>query len=225
MAQLSNTVLASDANLQGYWQLEDVTDSGPNSYNLTNVNSATFPAGKFNNAVLASTTGPKYLTATDGSVPNLEISGSQSWTGWIRSNTETPEGNMVAKANGANTHDIFISGARPFFRLAGLTTNTSVQSSQSVSQNVWYHIVGVYDSSTSKLKIYVNNVKTEVTASGSAVDTNGSFEIGASTAGGNAFDGLIDDIAIFDRALTDSEVALLFNPFVPSSRSFGIIIG
>jgi hypothetical protein len=42
----------------------------------------------------------------------------------------------------------------------------------------WYFVVGVYDSANTKLKVWVNGIKKEATASGSASDTNGPFRIG-----------------------------------------------
>lgn len=207
--ELNTTAFIDDANLQGYWKLEDVNDSSTNGYNLTNNNTVTFSAAKFNNGAVVAVTGTKYLSRSDANTVNLEIAGSQTWGGWVNAPSETPEGNMMAKANGANTHDIYITGGTPHFRLAGLTTTTDIGSSVSISQNTWNLVIGVYDSSISKLKIFVNGVKTEATASGSAVDTNGEFTIGSSSGGGNGFDGIVDDVFIFDRALSDGEVARL----------------
>lgn len=209
--ELSGTNLVNDANLQGYWKLEDVNDSSSNAYNLTNNGTATFSSGRHGNAVSTSTTGPKYLSIADASCANLEISGSQTWACWVKAPSETPEGNVMRKSDAGTVKDIYITSGVPHFRLQGLTTTSDISAEVTLAQDTWYHIAGVYDSSASKIYIYINGkLANSATASGSATDTNGIFFIGSAPSGSNAFDGQIDDACIFNRALTATEIATLY---------------
>ncbi len=71
----------------------------------------------------------------------------------------------------------------------------------------WYHIVGVYDSVSSIVKVYVNGVQGGVTGSLSSLTQNSTHTIKI----GNSWSGTIDDVRIYSRALSASEVLQLYN--------------
>ena len=72
----------------------------------------------------------------------------------------------------------------------------------------WYHLVGVYDGSN--VRIYVNGQEgTPRAKSGLILDSGGNVDIGG--AQGDRFKGAIDDVRIYDKALTASDVAALYN--------------
>lgn len=221
--EIGGSQYLSDANLKGYWKLEDVNDSGPNGYTLTNNNTCTFSAGKFNNAVNVASTGSKYLSRSNASgISNIIISGAQTFLAWVYSSS-TPEGSVMSvNTNGTSGVDMFISAGVPYFRGSGLTTNTEVQSSVTMTSGNWYMVGGIYDSANSKLKIWVNLTKTEVTSSGSVTSVAPNFNIGAIGNGTNIFTGQIDDVAIFDRALTDAEITDIYSNsnFIPKFINF-----
>jgi hypothetical protein len=80
-----------------------------------------------------------------------------------------------------------------------------------VPTNVWTHVVGTYD--RQYVRIYVNG--TEVGNASSSVAIPASLQavlIGNedSLAGDRAFDGLIDELAIYNRALSASEIAAIY---------------
>lgn len=213
MPELSSLALFSDSALKGYWKLEDANDSSSSGYNLTNNNSVTFPAGRFNNGGNFVKASSQSLTIANASCPNLEITGSCTWMAWIKPATVSgADFHIMAKDKAASSvfRQFYISSSAPLFQCSGLTTNSFVQSSVTLSVGSWYLVVGIYDSANSKLKVWVNNTKTEVTASGSMTASDQPFCIGKNNA--NAyFDGIIDDVAVFNRALTDAEVTTLYS--------------
>jgi hypothetical protein len=75
----------------------------------------------------------------------------------------------------------------------------------------FYHIVMTYNGSL--LRSYVNGVLSESTsASGSIITNLNNIYIGKYTLGdGYFFDGTLDDIRIYNRALTDQEISALYN--------------
>lgn len=208
--------LSSDANLQGYWKLDgNFNDSSPNSYTLTN-SGATSVSGLFDGGYDFELADPDYATIADASCANLEISGSQSWVIWVKQETITSyQDPMVkAKADGSIIHGLTTSAdanSFVYFTLTGLTTNSQVAGGTgTVGQ--WHHIAGVYDSSAGKLRVYLDGVKVgEVTAGGTATDTDGDFSLGRNGSAGNTyFDGVLDEAAVFNRALTDAEILSIF---------------
>lgn len=197
-------------NLQGLWHFNgNLNDTSPNSYNLTNSGS-TDVIGKFGNARSFVSASSHYATILDASCPNLEISGSQTWLAWVNPTTLADFLCVMAKTNTVNTTDhrlLLDSTGSALFQLTGLTTNVQVTSGNTLSVGNWSFVAGVYDSSAQLLKVWVNGNKTEVTASGSANDSNGDFSVGRlGSAGSFYFNGMIDEVAIYNRAWSDSEV-------------------
>ena len=95
------------------------------------------------------------------------------------------------------------------FTVAGLSSNTVVQGSISVNDDNWHHVAGVYDGSD--LLLYVDGqLDNSVTATGT-MDTNGSSVYFGANAGvaGREFNGRMDDVYIYDTALTPAAVLAL----------------
>lgn len=97
-----------------------------------------------------------------------------------------------------------------FFIGSGPGTIFNVVSDFRGSENTFVHLVVVVDRENALLKMYVNGLLqrmvTDISNLGS-VDNIGPLRIGcAGLALEDAWDGIIDEIAIFDRALTQAEV-------------------
>jgi hypothetical protein len=81
----------------------------------------------------------------------------------------------------------------------------------SVGAGQWYHVSGVCDFSSGDHRVYLDG--TDITST--SASTTGTFDavnpaaLKVGTNGANWFDGLVDDIRIYDRALTTAEVAHL----------------
>jgi hypothetical protein len=79
--------------------------------------------------------------------------------------------------------------------------------------NVWHHYVGTYDGSTMKLYEDVIEIATK-SVSGSITDTNKDVQIGAEDDAGTirrVIDGQIDEVRIYNRALSAAEIRMLYN--------------
>jgi len=197
-------------DIEGLWNLNDAyTDLSDNGYTLTASGSPVFSSdGLMAKALDIESGSSQYASAT---AANCNISGSQTWIAFIKPET-CADGYCSMGNSNAGTYKLLQlvgSGNAQFF-LAGLTTNTNVSSDVLMQVGKWYMVVGVYDSANSKLKIWVNGIKKEVTASGSASATNTTFNIGRS--GGtspNYFDGLIQNACVLSVALTDNQVKKL----------------
>ncbi len=71
----------------------------------------------------------------------------------------------------------------------------------------WHHLLSTYDGTTQKL--YVDNVLvTSTAATGSITPTGSSLTIGG--ASGTFYKGLMDDVRVYNRALSASEIAKLY---------------
>ena len=88
------------------------------------------------------------------------------------------------------------------------------ESNSTVNTNQWYHLVGTWDGST--VTLYINGVAQTTTASASTIgyNTNVSAKIGRYDT--QYVDGSIDDVSLFDSALSASDISSIYNSGVPA---------
>ena len=97
--------------------------------------------------------------------------------------------------------------------MAGISGNqwSSSQSNKSVEVDVWVNLVVTIDSVSTIF--YVNAEQTQV-ITGFVVNSSSPLRIGAGKTEGSAqyfFNGSIDDVRIYDRALSNAEVQALYH--------------
>ena len=96
----------------------------------------------------------------------------------------------------------------------GVCYNNGIQDSvrtESLTNNTWYHIVGVWDASEKQLKIYTNGEPSEIP--GNRTFSQGgqdNFDIGHGMASSRFWKGYIDEVQLFGRALSDKQVYQLY---------------
>jgi hypothetical protein len=146
------------------------------------------------------------------------------WCKFTSGGTENPR---IISAAGFELGTQTTADSRPFFfnnttPSAGAFT---VESSNSVPAGVWTHVVGVRTSN--ELVLYLNGVKEGALAIPEPPDyTRGLPEIGGNF--GNGFDALagsVDDVRIYNRALSSSEVLRLFQKesTPPGGLNYGLV--
>lgn len=81
------------------------------------------------------------------------------------------------------------------------------------STGVWYHVVGVFSASNNSTVFYVNNVSQSGTVDVGigAGNVAGSFNFGVRSDLAARFNGTLDEVGIWSRALIASEVSQLYN--------------
>jgi len=82
-----------------------------------------------------------------------------------------------------------------------------------IDANKWYHLSYVINQSQGNVSIYVNGIKVHtVNITGSLFRTVSTYTIGqfADRAGQYTFEGIVDDIRIYKRALTAEEINILY---------------
>ncbi|NIP40931.1 MAG: DUF1565 domain-containing protein [Candidatus Aenigmarchaeota archaeon] len=153
------------------------------------------------------------------SVPENDILDPSEITidAWVRINsTPTINGNMVAK--GANNGYRFLINTARAIWFGDRGNTNSVKTTRLVPLNEWTHITVV--GSSSGLRIYING---ELDASNSVPyggpNTDNTLEIGAEPAFSGYFNGTIDEVRIYDRALTPGEIMDNYNELAEMARA------
>src|SRR5207249_104347 len=149
----------------------------------------------------------------------VPLGGSGQWTIalWVQWN-DGP--NTYEHPIGLGTgHDatFWFSGTTVAFKTqdASGTTVVDRRLSSSITTGIWYHLAATFDGTT--VKGYLDGVQAcSVPGSGTTIRSS-SVKIGTSgSEANNFFDGIIDEVLIYNRALTASEIAALAPPPPPS---------
>ncbi|MBX3233136.1 MAG: LamG domain-containing protein [Labilithrix sp.] len=123
---------------------------------------------------------------------------------WIRA---TQLGGRIIDKIGAGTSNGYLLDTHAN-KLRIILGETVTSSPANLPTNAWVHVAGTYDGATARL--YVNGA--EVTSLPTTVtlpDNSLPLRIGADSNGQNRFNGSIDEVALYDRALTTQELATI----------------
>jgi antitoxin component YwqK of YwqJK toxin-antitoxin module len=99
------------------------------------------------------------------------------------------------------------------FRMETDTGSYFVKSSATVAANTWTHVVARYSKSGGTLKLYVGGTEVDsISASGSSPASSADLQIGRFGDGTFYYNGALDEIMVFDHALSAAEIITLSNP-------------
>jgi hypothetical protein len=97
-----------------------------------------------------------------------------------------------------------------------------------VNDGLWHHLVAVRNGDDmADAELYIDGVKIDLTplrSSGGWSDSF-SFRIGTRGSGSGNFIGHLDEIAIWNRSLTEQEAMQLFQAVVPEPGTFALLLG
>jgi hypothetical protein len=204
-----------------YWKFDEsegavAYDSSGNNHNGTLENGAHFVSGIMNNAVEFDgvddrvSAGAFDVTGGDGHI---------TIAAWIKADDfDVMDGRIISKAMGKTEKSAYWilnttfngrSRMRLCFSLkSDGTTETLTASSGDLMPAAWIHVAATWDGST--MRLYKDGVPVGSKAKNGILDTNGDVEVAIGNqptgAGNKPFDGLIDDLRIYNVALSQSEI-------------------
>jgi hypothetical protein len=177
------------------------------------------------------------LDHTSGDMVNMGdvfgfTSGDFSISVWIKTTTTLPESIVAGKhlsGVGAgyliciNTSAGYGEINKAYFYHSTLPGNVPITTT-TVNDGEWHHIVAVY-SSGGTATIYVDGSPAEDSGASSPIgSTSAAFVVGGITYGATpvaSYTGLVDDLQLYDHALSDEEIDFLFaNPGVTVDHIF-----
>ncbi len=218
--QLEGRVLLSVTDLVGYWKLDDgagstAVDSSGNSYNgaLAGTSLPTWTTGQINGAIATNGVDQR-VTVPDNN--DLDLTSAITISGWVQP-TVVGTQYLVKKARQGtvNGYELGLSSTGKAFvrfnQLASADTNrVDSTTSYPTDGTTWMHLAATYDGTT--IKLYVNGTLEASAAKTFTIQTNtAGLGIGAEDLGFRPLNGKIDEVKIFNRALTAAEVNNLRN--------------
>jgi len=154
-----------------------------------------------------------------GNPAALQLTGAMTLTAWAWPDTVTGGGRIITKGgnSGARGWSLNVESTGVWRMQIAVNSTTLVScgtAGGSVALGTWTHVAGVYDpSGTPSMKLYTNGVLAATQTSGVPgaqynPATTGAA-IGARSDGTTRWDGKLDEVRIYNRALTGAEIQSL----------------
>ncbi|MES9684605.1 LamG-like jellyroll fold domain-containing protein [Gottfriedia acidiceleris] len=208
----SISVSAKPAEIVAHWKFDEgsgttVSDSSGNGNTGTLVNNPTWTYSDKGGA-LAFSGGKR---AEFNSSATLNKTGDESVSFWFKTSQPTTSTTSIFRQSNRFTALQLAGGqARVAYWPNASSSYKALYFPWTYSDNKWHHYVASYDHSTG-LKIYVdgNLVASDTTNLGPLPTVTSKIVLGATETGGEAYNGMLDDVRVFDLALTQDEVRQL----------------
>jgi hypothetical protein len=220
--------------LVGYWKFDEsattsgATDSSGNGNTGTYVGHASTTAGKFGSGGIFDGTGDYISIEDNGTILDFSNTSEYTWSAWLKyesfpaTNTcfiskdlsaGKYDGFNLCLQSDAGFADVFVCKGN-----AGMSLTCSNGKNIDIATSTWTMITISYDGN-SKWKIYKDGVYFGETDLSVNSDTDSYYYIGAGVdtvdgteqAPEHFFDGQIDEVRIYNRALSQDEVKDLYN--------------
>ncbi|MCX6257930.1 MAG: choice-of-anchor D domain-containing protein [Bacteroidia bacterium] len=202
----------NDPDLMAYYPFNgDLNDYSGHGNNGTN-NGVTFNADRFSDPGMAGQFyESNYLMVNTSS--SLEISGNISLAAWINPSSYSSYngggGGMIVTKLGQYYMELAVTGQIRVYYY-GLSNPGYHYSNAVVPLNTWTHVATSWDGQY--VRIYINGVEDiAIPLTGSLTISGSQLEIGSHSGGSYDYAGRIDEVNIFRRALTASEIMHLMN--------------
>ena len=138
---------------------------------------------------------------------SLDLTKALTLEAWVKpANVGAFDAVMVKETNGDAVYDLYATNSvkRPVAEMSGYGVNAP---SGQLAANAWTHLAATYDGSVARL--YVNGTQVAARTGVPTITTStGALRIGGDSVwAGEWFDGLIDELRVYNRALTQADIA------------------
>jgi Concanavalin A-like lectin/glucanases superfamily/Bacterial Ig domain/Cadherin-like domain/Putative Ig domain/Calcineurin-like phosphoesterase len=211
---VSLTVSAPGASLAGQWLADEgsgptLVDSSGQANDGVLQGNPTWVPGQHGQAIDFDGSGDYAIVPDD---PSLDISGPITIAAWVKPE-KTATQYLVKKATQGATDGYELSLATTgtvFTRFnqdsSGNTYRLDSTGSYPTDGSTWVHVAATYDGTT--IRLYINGVLDGSVAGPASIATNNlGLGIGAQADGTSQFQGAMDDIYLYGRALSAGEIA------------------
>jgi len=201
----SLSLASGQRGLVGYWNFDEGTgttaaDSSGNSNMGTLTNGPTWTTSCKVSGCLSFDGTNDYVDSGNNSI--LRITGTLTVIAWVK---PTAPGKRIIAKN--NAWDIAIDGAQ---KIRWAINGAQLVGSTAVSLSSFSQVAAVYDLQTKK--IYINGTQdASIAYSTNISDVADNVLIGSQTTSTAFFPGIIDDVRIYNRALSAAEIATIYN--------------
>jgi hypothetical protein len=211
------TLSEIDPNLIGWWRFDDGSgiiafDSSGNGNDGTFNGDPQWMPNQFGYALEFDGSGDWLDCGED---PSLQITDAVTVSAWIKVGTQGVDHKIGGNQDGANGGyklTVYNNNRVEFeIRTSGnlAVLNRNVSGGIEIEVDIWYHVTGVYSLEDGYIRTYVNGVLDREMSTTDALGASpGSFKIGCEPfmTGSYNFNGVMDDIRIYNHALTEGKI-------------------
>jgi hypothetical protein len=151
----------------------------------------------------------------DLGAPVLNTANDYSASAWVKLDKVNGDFQTVVSQDGPATSEFFLQYSGANRRWAMSFAGVRALGPAQPEAGRWYHLVGVRDSAKGELRLYVDgNLAGQANACVFTNHQTGPTVIGRGKYGGNQvdfLDGVVDQVHLYDRALSADEVTALYN--------------
>jgi hypothetical protein len=191
----------------------DVTIRNCSSIARTNINDGTCSGG------VTISSGAMVFDGVDDYVDSIPSSSMPkdflTISFWIKSTKVNTQQYIFSERGNAGNRGVQIrinDNNLPFFAILNSSnTNRDLTGTTAIGgTNIWFNLIGTYDSD--KARLYVNSVleSTSTSLSPPLKTTTLNLDIGADGVGTTPFEGEMNNVLVFNRALTQSEITQIY---------------
>ena len=216
-------------NIVSYWKLDAASGNASDSVGsntLTNNNSTAYNAGKINNGATFVSASSNFFSITDAAQSGLDLGSACSFSFWLKptaANDYFIIGKYTTAGNQRSYIVYFNHGAMQLFVSTDGTAGASSDQGYTVTlvNGTWTHLVVTLNSGGTAT--FYQDGASLGTKSGYGTPFNATSDFTLGEANSQAFmDGMLDEIGIWSRELSSSEVTSLYNSGTGLSYPFGI---
>ncbi len=223
-----------DSGLVGYWKYDDgsgstAADASTNADTGTLTNGPTWTTGQIGGAVNFDGNND-YVTSAGAT--GADIRDSISLAHWVKFDAFPTSGNhstFINNDTGGNhlyTFELYNnSGAYFITFVPGGGGNENTSAAVSISTGTWYHMAVSYDAQSNDVIFYLNGAvvgTADDSVVGGYAGGTGTLYFGADAGTGSYLDGQMDEVRIYDRALSSDEMAALSRLTTPTAVDTGL---
>lgn len=215
-------------SLISYWKLDEASGTrfdelngcGGSGCDLTDNNTVTQATGKLGNAGQFTSANTEYLSRSDDadlSTGNIDF----TVAAWAYLDTKSANMQIVSKYTATGNqreYALMYEAGSDRFRFevdstgAGALTNVLSNNFGAPSTGTWYFVVAKHDAANDQLSISVNAGTPNTTSTSAGVfDSTSPFFIGNRSGALGPWNGRIDAVGFWKRALSASEISCLYN--------------
>lgn len=196
-------------NLIAYWTGDNTPNDSLGTYNGTLINGATYATGKINNGFSLDGVNDYISVSPSLGSSFTSPSNSHSYSFWAYPNVLSENKTIISNGNSGMGTIVAFGGANIYIFYAGVGGLYNAGGGFSI--NTWYHIVITYNGGV--FKMYKNGSlfsTSSVITWTDGVGTSNTY-IGSYLNGSGLYNGTIDELGAWSRALTATEVTEIYN--------------
>jgi len=217
----------ASGGLIGWWTFDEgagntAADSSTNGNTATQAGTAgSWITGKADNAYELGGSGCRFELL--GGSGDLQVTGAVTVSAWVNPTSASSYGLIAGiDQTGGSDNDMYAlktdAGDKPYWAVIGPGTDVGLTASSTLAALAgggWVHLVAVYDPATGFAGLYTNGVlDVSTTTVPTSIQLKSTpFQIGhnAADSGSYPLNAAVDDIQVYDQALSSAQIAYLYN--------------